>query len=74
MARREAWTPAGKIAGLRKIVEHKQHAVVCGSQVDLFTASAIVAVYDGLNPENQAKLAAMSIRGMASIAFALIKK
>ena len=37
----------------RKIVEDKQCAVVGGKMMDMQTASVIVQVYDGLNPNNQ---------------------
>jgi len=45
-----------------------------GVMVDSFTASAIVAVYDGLNDANKEKFAALNdIKKMAKVAFSLIK-
>lgn len=42
--------------------------------LDLFTASAIVAVHDGLNEANRAKFAGMGIGRMADVAFKLLAK
>jgi len=69
------------IQSLRAIVEHKQHAQVTHphgakpQRVDLFTASAIIALYDGLasSPTNQAKLVSYHLPVMAHIAFKLVK-
>ena len=44
-----------RIEKLRGIVENCQHAKVEGVRVDLFTASALVRVYEALSPENQAR-------------------
>lgn len=73
MARRSACSAAGKIQGLRKIVEHHQHAKVCGTRVDAFTASAILAVYDKLNDANRAKMASFPVPKMAAIALKMLK-
>lgn len=56
------------IETLRKIVSECQAAKVDGALVDLFTASAIVKVYDALNETNKAKFAALPVRRMASVA------
>ena len=61
------------ISALRDIVKHKQHAKVNGQRVDLYTASAIITVYDNLSAENQKRLAALPIPRMAAICFKLIK-
>lgn len=66
-------TPEEKIAAVRAIVDAKQYAKIDGVAIDLFSASAIVAVYDALNEENRAKYAAMPVRKMAIVAFKLIK-
>ena len=42
-----------RIDALRKIVAECTAATVEGQVVDLFTASAMVAVYDALSPANQ---------------------
>lgn len=62
-----------RIHAIRRIVEEHQYAKVDGLMVDLFSASAIVAVYDALSPENQAKYASLSARKMALVAFKLVK-
>lgn len=61
------------LRALRGIVEHKQHGHVQGVTVDLFTASAILAVHDALNPANQQKLLKMPPLQMANVAFKLVK-
>ena len=66
-------TPEEKIAGIRQIVTERQYAKVDGMTVDGFSASAIIQVYDALNPENRAKYAALPINRMATIAFKLCK-
>jgi hypothetical protein len=59
---------------LRKIVEEKQAARIDGVFVDLFSASAVVTVYDGLQKEeNKKKLASYPVRAMVLIALKLIK-
>ena len=42
-----------EIEQCRKIVEQKQCAVVGGKMMDMTTASAIVQVFDAINPNNQ---------------------
>lgn len=42
--------------------------------VDSFSAGAIVAVFDALNPANQGKLIAMPVAKVADICFKLINK
>ena len=43
------------IDDLRKIVKTKSMGKVSGTKVDLFSASAMVQVYDALNDKNRAK-------------------
>lgn len=62
-----------KMAAIRAVVAEKQYRKVNGVMVDLFTASAIVAVYDALSAPNQAKLASLPIPRMAEICFSLVK-
>ena len=66
-------TPAERIEAIRRIVSESQYAKVDGVMVDLFSASAIIRVYDALNEVNQAKYSAMSAPQMATIAFKLMK-
>jgi hypothetical protein len=65
-------SPDEKIAALRDILEHG-YAKIDGVMVDLFSASAMVKVYDALNDENKIKFAALPIVKMAKIAFQLVK-
>ncbi len=66
-------TPQERIGAIRTIVKDGQYAKVDGIMVDLFSASAIVAVYDALKPENQAKYANLPAGKMAFMAFKLVK-
>lgn len=72
----EVTTPADgveRVAAFRRVVERKQYAKIDGTMIDLFSASAVVGVYDKLSPENQAKFAALPAAKMVSVAFKLIK-
>jgi len=66
-------SPAERIAALRQIVEEKQYAKIDGKMIDLFSASAILSVYDALNDANKAKYAAMPAPKMGLVAFKLLK-
>ena len=70
---REAAGAPDREALLRRIVDEQQAARVEGLLVDLFTASAIVSVLDGLNPTNRARYLALPIENMANIAIKMIK-
>jgi len=63
-----------KIAQLRRIVDTKQFDKVEGSRCDLFTASAILVVYDGLNDIHKAQYLGLPLHTMASMAWKLIKQ
>jgi len=61
----------------RQVVETKQHVsppVPDGMLLDLFTASALVQVYDALNETNAAKFAEMPLERAADFAWRLIEK
>jgi hypothetical protein len=62
------------IRDLRKIVDRKTAGRAGGQKVDMYTASAIINVYDKLNPGNKASLAKLPLLKMADLAFKLIKK
>ncbi len=77
---------AGWIAAARWIKENRQFRRVIpetgelvpekkrgGIMLDLFTASAMVTVYDALNDANKAKVNAMDVRVAANICMKLIK-
>lgn len=58
---------------IRKIVAEKQYRKVNEVMVDLFSASAVLAVYDKLSPENQEKLRGLPVGRVVTICFKLIK-
>lgn len=60
------------IAACRSIVANGQYEKINGHMVDLFTASAIVKIYDAVNDANKAKLKALPIARIASIAFKVL--
>ena len=64
--------PAIKMDALRAILTHG-YAKIDGLMVDLYSASAIVQVYDALNPANQTMYAALPLPKMATVAFKLCK-
>lgn len=61
-----------KITQLRKIVADCQHAKIDGVLVDLFTASAVVQVYDALNETNREKFASLDILRMVDLTWDLV--
>jgi len=63
-----------KIEKLRKIVERGQWNKVDGTRVDVFSASAIVAVHNALSPEHKVSYEAMPVAKMAVMAFKMLKK
>jgi hypothetical protein len=71
---REAAQPITREAALRSIVDEQTAARVDGRMVDLFTASAILSVLDGLNPANRERYLSMPIERMADIAIKIISK
>lgn len=64
---------AERIAAVRRIVERRQCAKVDDCMLDLFTASAILAIYDKISPENQERYASLPVQKMGTIAFRLVK-
>jgi hypothetical protein len=64
---------AAIIAACRSIVANCQYEKINGYMVDLFTASAIVKVYDAVNEANKARLLKLSVARIASISLQLLK-
>lgn len=65
------------IVKLREIVKNKQHMKVGNVDVDMFTASAILSVYDSLKPENQErflKVTDNNVSVMASFSWELLDR
>lgn len=63
-----------RIDALRQIMSEKQYAKIDGVMVDLFTASAIIGIYDKLNEANQSKYRNLIVSRMADIAFKIMSK
>lgn len=61
-----------RINALREIVKECQYAKVDGVMVDLYSASAIIKVYDNINEENQAKFRNLPVQRMVGIAFKVL--
>lgn len=59
---------------MRDIVAKKSAKKINGVMVDMFTASAVVKVYDAINDTNKAKMDKMTVPAMANVAFKLMKK
>ena len=58
----------------RKIVAEKQAAKVNEVMVDLFSASAIVQVFDAVGEVNRAKLVAFPVAKVADISFKILNR
>ena len=67
-------TGVERIEALRQIVRDSQYAKIDGIMVDLFSASAIIGIYDRISEANQAKYREMPVYKMADIAFKLMEK
>jgi hypothetical protein len=63
-----------KINACRIILHDKHYAKINGIMVDLYTASAIVAVYEKLSEQNKAKFVTASIEKMAILSYRLLEK
>jgi hypothetical protein len=61
------------IVACRQIVAERSYAKINGVTVDLFSAGAIVAVYDALNDANKAKFRNLPVAKMTWIALQLLK-
>ena len=70
----EPKTGLERIAAFRSIVSEKQYAKIDGVMIDLFSASAVLQVYDAISPENQIKFASTNAPFMVMTAFKVIKK
>ena len=66
-------SPTERIDAIRLVVTNSEYAKVDNCMIDLFSASAIVKVFDALNITNQAKFASQPAPAMASMAFKLMK-
>lgn len=64
---------AAIVAACREIKETATFAKINGVTVDLFSASAIVAVHDACNETNRAKYLTLPVHTMARVAFKCMK-
>ena len=62
------------IGAARRVVETSTAANVDGTLLDLFTASHLVTVHDGLSVANRARFAAMPLPAAADLAFRLLER
>lgn len=63
------WLPAARYS-----VQHGAAVSVDGTLLDLFSASAMVRIYDALSPANQAKLVSMPMLVAHDMVFKLMAK
>jgi len=59
--------PAGNMAKIFKIVKDKQHAKIGGMLVDMFSASALVKIFDAVNDSNKEKLNKMNMNKLSYV-------
>ena len=60
------------VAACREIKETETFAKIHGVAVDLFSASAIVAVHDACNETHRAKFLALPVQHMARLSFKVL--
>jgi hypothetical protein len=65
--------PSDRMQAIKRIVDRKQYEKIDGQMIDLFSASAIVKVYEALSKDNQEKFACFPAGKMGIIAFKLLK-
>lgn len=62
-----------RIEAVRAIVRDHEAARIDGYIVDAYTASMLVAVYDGLKPENQEKFGLLPLMKLVEIGWGAVK-
>jgi translation initiation factor 2 alpha subunit (eIF-2alpha) len=69
-------SPLGEegVSQIRKIVEERKYRKVNEVMVDVFTASAFIAVYDAVNDANKEKLRGKAVFEACDIALRVINK
>jgi len=55
------------MAKIFKIVKDKQHAKIGGMLVDMFSASALVKIFDAVNDSNKEKLNKMNMKKLSYV-------
>lgn len=66
-------SPAQRIEPFRAIVRTCTRATIDGVRVDLFSAGAVVRVFDALNEANRAKFTSLEVPAMVILAYKLLK-
>lgn len=61
-----------KIERFRRILSERQSAVIQGTRVDTYAASAVVSVYDKLDSRRRVQFVKMSVPKMVSVAISII--
>lgn len=59
---------------IRKIVDQKQAMKINGTMVDMFTASAIMKIYNAVNDSNKSKMENMDVVKLANVAMKYLSK
>jgi len=59
---------------MSRIVENQQAEKIDGVLVDMFTANAVVQIYDAVNDNNKAKMRDMGPVQLANIAYKIMEK
>lgn len=60
------------LARVRQVLAEHQYAKVNEVMVDIFTANAIVRVYDSCNEQNQQKLISLPVAKVAKVCFSCL--
>ena len=59
---------------MRDIVDNKQAKKIKGTMVDLFTASAVVQIYDKVNDSNKSKMEKLPLPKLVDLAYKIMKR
>jgi len=62
------------IDDMRDIVDNKQAKKIKGTMVDLFTASAVVQIYDKVNDSNKSKMEKLPLPKLVDLAYKIMKR
>ena len=62
------------IDDMRDIVDNKQAKKIKGTIVDLFTASAVVQIYDKVNDSNKSKMEKLPLPKLVDLAYKIMKR
>ncbi len=74
MMQRPKVKEAQVIQTCRRIVEARAFEEFQGQEIDLFSASVVLSVYEGLSKKNQVRLTSMPIGQLIHIAYAVSER